>query len=195
MWTTRIARGLGWTSNPLRRTSDRVEAWATTALIVAILLFGPWAAVHAATAVYRHDVRSNAYERAHRFSVQGVLMENATWHADSADPGQPAPDSVPTLVSWSWQNGAVKTGTAFASVGQRAGTQVQIWVDDRGALSVPPAQRSPQTDAGVAALLAVCAMSGGFAGVRRIIRWMLDRRRLRSWQSEWRAVGPRWSKR
>jgi hypothetical protein len=195
MWTTRVARRLGWTRNPLRRTSDRVEGWATTALIVAILLFGPWAAVHTVTAVYRYDILTNAYERAHRFAVQGVLMEDAIWPDDAADAGQPPPDSVPVLVSWSWQNGAVKTGTAYASVGQRIGSTVQIWIDDRGAQSAAPGQRSPRTDAIVAVVLGACAVFAGFAGVRRIIRWALDRRRLRSWQAEWRAVGPRWSKR
>jgi hypothetical protein len=195
MWARRIARRIGWTSNSLRRTSDRIEAWATAALIVAILPIGPWAAGRAATAVYRHDVRTNVYERAHRFRVPGVLMEDATWHADPTGAGQPAPDAVLVVVSWSRRNGAVQTGTAAAPVGQRAGSTVQIWVDDGGAQSAPPAQRSPQADATVAAVLTVCVLTGGFAGVRQAFRSMLNRRRLRSWQAEWRAVEPRWSRR
>jgi hypothetical protein len=195
MWARRIARRIGWTTNPLRRTSDRIEALATTGLIVAILSIGPWAAVHAATAAYRYDVRMNVYERAHRFPVQGVLMEDAAWHADPAAYGQPAPDAVLVLVSWSRRDGVVVTGTAAAPVGQRAGSTVRIWIDDGGAQSSPPAQRSPRADATVAAVLAVLLVTGGFAGVRQIVRSMLNRRRLRSWQAEWRAVEPRWSRR
>jgi hypothetical protein len=195
MWARRIARRLGWTRNPLRRTSDRIEAWSTAALIVVILSIGPWAAMHAATTAYRHDIKMNAYERAHRFPVQAVLLADATWHVDATDAGQAAPETVPVLVSWSWQNGVVKTGTGFAPVGQRSGSTVRIWVDDHGARSVEPAQRSPRTDATVAVALVVCVASAGFAGIRQIVRWLLDRRRLRSWQAEWRVVERRWSSR
>jgi hypothetical protein len=195
MWVRRIVRRIGWTSSPLCRTSDRIEAWATTALIVVILSIGPWAAARAATAVYRHDLRMNVYERAHRFRVHGVLMEDAAWHADSIGYGQPTPDSVLVVVSWPRRNGAVETGTAAAPVGQRAGSTVQIWVDDGGSQSAPPAQRSPRADATGVAVLALCVLTGGFVGVRQTFRSMLNRRRLRSWQAEWLAVEPRWSRR
>jgi hypothetical protein len=110
MWVRRIVRRIGWTSSPLCRTSDRIEAWATTALVVVILSIGPW-------------------------------------------------------------------------------------VDDGGSQSAPPAQRSPRADATAAAVLAWCVLTGGFVGVRQTFRSMLNRRRLRSWQAEWLAVEPRWSRR
>ena len=45
------------------------------------------------------------------------------------------------------------------------------------------------------AVLAAGAVAAGLAGIRRIVIWGLDRRRLRTWQAEWLVVGPLWSHR
>src|SRR4051794_22107876 len=105
MWARRIVRWMGWSRNPLRRTSDRVEAWVTMTLIVAMVLIAPGLADKAANGTYRHDVRTTAYEKAHRFAVQAVLLEDASWHADSSQDGGPPPDLEPTLVGWSFRDG------------------------------------------------------------------------------------------
>jgi len=49
-------------------------------------------------------------------------------------------------------------------------------------------------DAAMAAVLVLCGVGGGLAGIRRIIRWQLDRRRIRAWQLEWTTVGPGWTR-
>ena len=198
MWARQIARRMGWSHNPLRRTSDRVEAWATMVLIAAMVLIAPWLAAKAAHATYRDDIRTTAYEEAHRYAVRAVLLEDASWQADSTDStegGGPPPDLVPTSARWSLRDGVVRTETVLAHVGQRAGSTMVIWVDDRGALSGPPGHRSPQTDAMLVAVLTLCAVAGALAGVLGIIRWMLNRHRLRSWQAEWTVIERRWSDR
>jgi hypothetical protein len=195
MWARQIARRTGWSHNPLRRTSDRVEAWATMVLIVAMVLIAPWLAAKAAHGTYRDDIRTTAYEEAHNFAVGAVLLEDAAWHADSTQDDRPPLDFVPTLVRWSFRDGVARTGTVLAHVGQRAGSTMVIWVDDRGVLSGPPGHRSPRMDAALAAVLTVCAVAGGLAVVHGLIRWMLTRHRLRSWQTEWTAVDRRWSDR
>ena len=43
--TARLTRALGLDSNPLRRTSDRAEAWIRAGLLVVFLVAGPMAAV------------------------------------------------------------------------------------------------------------------------------------------------------
>ena len=43
--TARLTRALGLDSNPLRRTSDRAEAWIRAGLLVVFLIAGPMAAV------------------------------------------------------------------------------------------------------------------------------------------------------
>jgi hypothetical protein len=195
MWARRIARRMGWSHNPLRRTSDRVEAWATMVLIVVMILIAPWLAAKAAHGMYRDDIRTTAYEEAHRFAVRAVLLEDASWYADSTEASRPPPDFVPTLARWSFPDGIVHTETVLAHVGQRAGSTMVIWVDDRGVVSGAPGHRSPWTDAMLAGVLTLCAVAGGLAGVRGVILWMLNRHRLRSWQAEWTAVERRWSDR
>ena len=43
--TTRLARALGLDGNPLRRASDRAEAWIRVGLLAVFLIVGPLAAV------------------------------------------------------------------------------------------------------------------------------------------------------
>ena len=193
MWAGHLARRKGLEENPLRRTSDRVEAWLTLVLIAAMVLVASWAAWTAARATYRDDVRLVAYERMHRFRVEAVLLEDAPWPAAAAG-GQTAPRSVPTMARWPSPDGAIHTGTVFADAGPRAGSAVVPWVDDRGVITGPPPYRNPRMDAALAGLLAACAVVTGLAGIRWTVRRLLDRRRLRSWQTEWSAVEPRWSR-
>jgi hypothetical protein len=192
MW---MVRRMGRTDNPLRRVSDRVESWTTTIVLLAIVLAMPWAAIRAAEATYREEIRTNAYEREHRFAVQAVLLEDAAWHAGPAGGGRPPPDAVPARGRWPTPKGVAVTGTVLAHLGQRAGSTVDVWVDEAGVLTGPPAQRSPATDAAMVALLTALAVCGALAGVLAAARRLLNRHRMRAWQREWQAVEPFWSKR
>lgn len=192
MWFRRTVRLVGWGRNPLRRTWDRIEAWLTLLLVGVMLVIGPWAAAHAAHAVYDDDVRTTAWEMQHRFPADAVLLEDA--RQDPADSTSPPPADVPTIAQWTDRDGTVHTGTVFAGAGARAGTAIRIWIDDRGSVSGPPGRRSPRMDAAMAAVLVLCGVGGGIAGIRRIIRWQLDRRRIRAWQLEWTTVGPAWTR-
>jgi hypothetical protein len=46
-WKARLARDLGFDGNPLRRASDRAEAWVRAGLLIILLTAGPMAAVAA----------------------------------------------------------------------------------------------------------------------------------------------------
>jgi hypothetical protein len=56
---TRLARALGLDGNPLRRPSDRAEAWIRTGLIAGFLIAGPLAALAAGGWAY-HAVTTAA---------------------------------------------------------------------------------------------------------------------------------------
>ena len=193
MWIRRTLRGMGWGRNPLRRTTDRVEAWLTLVLVAATLVVAPWAASRVAHEAYGDAVQTAAWEAQHRFQVEAVLLQDAR-----QDPAgdEPSPqENVPTIAQWTGRDGIVHTGTAYAGNGTRAGTTIRIWIDDRGLLSGPPSRRDPRIDAAMAAILTVCGIAAGLAGIRRIIHWLLDRRRMRAWQLEWMTTGPGWSRR
>jgi hypothetical protein len=193
MWIRRMVRRTGWGRNPLRRTSDRVEAWLTLVLVAAMAALGPWAASRAAHRVYRDDVRSTAWEMQHHAQVDAVLLQDA--RQDPGYDGSPPPQSVPTMAQWSGQDATISTGTIYADEGSRAGSTVRIWIDDQGLVTGPPGRRNPSSDAATAAVLTVVGVAAGIAGIRRIIRWQLNRHRMRAWQLEWMSVGPAWSRR
>jgi hypothetical protein len=193
MWVGRIARQLGWGRNALRRASDRLEIRLTLFLVLALLILSPWVGRQAAQVAYRDVARSNAWEHQHRHQVQAVLVE---FVAARPAGGAHGPDAVAGMAMARWRapDGTVRTGTVYVPVARRADDAVPIWVDDRGQVTGPPTRRSPGIGAGVAAVLSVCAVAAGLAGVRRILRWQLDRHRLRAWQTEWAVVEPVWSR-
>jgi len=193
MWIKRMARRMGWGRNPMRRTSDRVEAWSTLVLVTAMLAVAPWAASRAAHSVYRDDVRATAWERQHRVQIDAVLLADA--RRDSSDDGSPRRQSVPAIAQWSGPDATVHKGTVYTDEGSRAGRTIRIWIDDRGFLAGPPGGRNPSSDAAMVAVLTVAGIAAGLAGIRRIVGWRLDRRRMRAWQLEWTSVGPGWSRR
>jgi hypothetical protein len=195
MWARRTARRMGWTRNPLRRTSDRLEAWLTFLLIMILLLIAPWAGWWAGRERYRDDIRANDWERQHRFAVTAELLEDGSRSVGRAPDDVPAPRSVLTPARWTGPDGAVHAGRIFAGPVRKAGSTVQIWVDEHGKPATRPMHRNPILDAMVAALLLVAGLVAGLSGLRRIAISRLDRRRLRAWQAEWLIVGPRWSHR
>ena len=115
MWFRRMVRLMGWGRNPLRRKWDRIEAWLTLLLVALMLVIGPWAATHAAHAVYHDDLRTTAWEMQHRFPADAVLLDDA--RQDPADSALPPPADVPTIAQWTDRDGTVHTGTVFAGGG------------------------------------------------------------------------------
>ena len=106
---TRLARALGLDGNPLRRASDRAEAWIRAGLLVVFLVAGPLAAIAAAQT------------------------------------------------------------TAGTQAGGSAG------------------------EAGMAAIVALVAVAFALLVAMRLIRLLLNWRRLAAWEQAWRATGPRWT--
>jgi hypothetical protein len=194
MWVGRIARQLGWGRNPLRRACDRWEIGLTLVLVLAMMVLGPWVGRQAAELAYRNVVQSNAWEREHRSQIDAVLQENVSVApADNAEPD--APSAGTAMARWIAPDGTVRTGAIDVGAARQAGDTVPIWIDDHGQLALPPARRNPGTDAGVAAALSICAVAVCLAGVRRMVGWQLERRRLRVWEAQWAVVEPVWSRR
>jgi hypothetical protein len=79
-------------------------------------------------------------------------------------------------------------------VGAHQGSTVRTWIDPSGAVTGPPPERRVIVGDVWLAVMATCLMSLLVllaAGV--LVRRVLDGRRLRAWEAEWRANGPLWS--
>src|SRR5579875_567272 len=186
MWAKAIRR-LGFDHNPLRRGWDLIDGWLLPAAIIAFLILGPLAATVAGLWAHADNM---AIQRADK-----------SWHQVSAVLLKPAPgplfsdNGANSWLVWSparWvADGRARTGDVPAPAGASAGTTVRVWVDRAGNAQPPPLTAAGArnriliaavfTLAGLTALLTVAALA---------TRWMLDRKRIASWEAGWLSVEP-----
>jgi hypothetical protein len=187
-----LARRLGFDRNPLRRGTDRVEAALRLVLILLAVVAVPVAAVAAGRWADHYALHRAQAQRAANHQVTAVLLEDA--------PATGVPDpytSVQTAwvpARWQPPGQPPRTGQVLALIGARKGSTVRTWVGPSGAVTDPPLERRVIVGDVWLAVMATCLMSLLallVAGV--LVRRVLDRRRLRAWEAEWRASGPLWS--
>jgi hypothetical protein len=188
----RCARWLGLDHNPLRRRADRMEAAIRLLTLFLILVAAPMAAVTAGLQADHLALRQVHAQQVTDHQVTAVLLQQAQ------PTGIPDPyTSVQmTLVLARWQppSRPPRSGQVPAPAGARAGSTVTVWIDASGAITRPPPDHRVIAGdvcitAVVTGLVAIALVLGSGALARRA----LDRRRLRAWDAEWRATGPRWS--
>ena len=177
----RMLRRLGWDRNPLRRRTDRQEAWLNVVLLIVLVGAGTPLAGALGRDTYREQARVAEWERQHRFEVWAVLLERA-------------PSARTVKARWKAPDGSTRTGAVATVRTDPPGTWVPIWVDDTGAVVAAPPRRRPATHAAEVGATAVAALATGLGAVWLLCRRLLDRRRMRAWGAEWLDVGPRWSK-
>jgi hypothetical protein len=189
----RLARQMGLGRNPLRRRTDRIEAWISAALLAVFLIGAPLFASGLGNWVHRGGL---AEQRAQQ-----------SWHQTPATLVAAAPrlpmyafrlswqTTVPAQARWLGPAGQALSGEVPAPAGTRAGQTVQIWVDGSGRVTGAPLGSAELTrrviSAEVAAPAALAVLLLCLAGVAR---WLLNRRRLAAWETAWASIGPRWSR-
>jgi hypothetical protein len=73
----RLARTLGLDSNPLRRASDRAEAWIRVGLVAIFLIAGPLAAQSAGHWAYHAEITGALVQAGRAVRVKAVLLQPA----------------------------------------------------------------------------------------------------------------------
>ncbi|MEU6849433.1 hypothetical protein ABZ901_05800 [Actinacidiphila alni] len=171
-------------SNPLRRRSYAVEAWALlafgiVAIVTAVLVGGSVA----------HGLQDRyAQERLERHSSKAVLTQDA--------PEGFGATRVSAAARWSAPDGTVRTGTVKASPESSRGAVIGVWTDANGALvpaPLPELAGQFQADvigAGAASGVSVAALLAGAFTAR-----FLDRRRYERWTADWARADARWGNR
>ena len=186
--TTRLVRTFGMDGNPLRRASDRAEAWIRAGLLVGFLIAGPMAALAAGRwTAHAGDAGSTAQSHA----VQAVLLRTATAPAGRAVAVRGA--QVWVSARWESTGGATRTGEVPAPAGAPAGTVVTVWLDASGRVTGPPRPGEFADEAVASAVLTLIAVALALLVVLRLIQRFLNWRHLAAWEAAWRAVGPRWT--
>ena len=185
-------RGLWPDHNPLRRMSDRMAAAILAATLLAFLAGAPLVALAAGRWARAAAFEVARSQHAKWRQVPAVLLGNAPGTVDIGYGGMVLPE-VPAR--WTAPDGASRRGWVAVPTGTRAGRTVRIWVDRAGWLTGPPLRPDQVTGQQILAMvIAPLTLAGilfcvGALGIRAV-----DRRRLAAWETEWRAVGPRWSR-
>jgi hypothetical protein len=73
----RLARALGLDSNPLRRASDRAEAWIRAGLVAIFLIAGPLAALGAGHLAYQAKITGAPVQATRTHLVKAALLQRA----------------------------------------------------------------------------------------------------------------------
>jgi hypothetical protein len=189
----RVMRRVGLDSNPMRRAVDRVEAWATLALLAALVFGGPALAWHVGQYVYRDAVVDAPGAQAEHFRTRAMVTEGP---AEGPYTAYATIDAPPTLAGavWTAPDQTVHSGQIPVPEGTAAGSTVILWTDATGEPVGPPPDRDRAAATGIVAGLLTAVAAIVFTSVLRgaLLR-AADRRRLSAWHDEWSTVGPRWT--
>jgi len=184
---------MGMGRNPLRRRTDRIEAWVSTGLLLVFLVGAPLAWTSAGRWIHRAGLREqHAQQSWHQ--TPAVLLRDApplpsyefrlSWQNTAAEPAR-----------WFGPGGQPRSGEVEVPVGSRAGQIVEVWVDDAGRVTGPPLLGYELTRRVIGAeVLAPVALAVLLFGLAGLVRWVLNRRRLADWEAHWASIGPRWTR-
>ncbi|MFI9612719.1 hypothetical protein ACIHCM_13790 [Streptomyces sp. NPDC052023] len=170
-----------WRRNPLKRRSDRVEAW----VLLGVRALAAAAAVLAGPAVSRNVELELARERVEWRRIEARLSESVPGSSPTRS-GAPDTERLWAEVRWPAPDGSDRTGQAKVRPGSPAGTPVTVWIDRQGRLvtePTTPGEARVRADligalAGLGA--AALPLTGG-----RLLRNRLERRRLDQWETDW----------
>jgi hypothetical protein len=176
-----------WRRNPLKRGSDRVEAWALLLSGLLLVVGAPVVGVESGLATMADAARPPADWK----PVPAVVTHKAPppstiTGVDSA--GRP----VRATVRWH-VDGHDHTGEALVRPNSPAGTRTTIWLDPTGAVHQgPTAPLDARSDAVTFGILTGSATALFATGSYAAVRCALDRRRSADLDREWAMIGPVW---
>ena len=178
--------------NPLRRRTDRIEAVVRLAAMILLLAAVPLAMITAGRQADHLALSHVHAQQAADHQVTAVLLQQAppTGVPDPYNPIQMAT----VLARWQPPGQVPRTGQVPAPACAGPGEHRVVWLNASGAvISPPPDHQMIARTVVIAAiwtgLITILLVLGASALTRRV----LDRQRIRAWDAEWRATGPRWS--
>lgn len=187
-----------WRHNPLRRTSDLVEAWLALVTLLLIVVAAPVVGSLVgglAQGALQQSVRN---QRAARHLVTATVVRRLDRSALDTDP-ETSSASDPrsrVLADWTAQDGSAHHGAVMAELrSPHRGDHFGIWTDRHGRITARPLDPETATTHAVlagfgAAMLTVAAVEGG----RRLIVRRMIRRRYARWDQAWDKAGPDWGR-
>lgn len=176
-----------WRRNPLKRTSDVVEAWILLAAWTLAVVGGLLAGLLTAGAMQQNADRV----RAQSHPVSALLTRDATHGA-----ARPASGAlVWGTVRWTDADGTAHTGRTRVPATATPGAHITVWTNGHGALTAQPASPADTAfQSFLGGLWAGTATVGLVIGGAKLLRARLDHRRFDQWAEEWARVDTRWGR-
>ena len=162
-------------------------------MIIVVVAVVPATAVAVGRWTYHYVVQQAQAQQAADHQVTAVLLR------DAPATGTPDPyTSVQTAwvpARWQPPGQPYRTGEVLAVAGARKGSMVRTLIDPSGAVTDPPLDHRVIAGDVWMVVTATLLVSGVLLlAAAGLARRMLDRRRLRAWEAEWRTSGPLWSR-
>ncbi|MFF3447974.1 hypothetical protein ACFYXJ_12690 [Streptomyces sp. NPDC002667] len=187
-----------WRRNPLRRTTDLVEAWLALAALLLVLFAAPLAGASAGVSVQGTLQKAVRDQRRDRHQVVAVVVRKLSRGPLSSDPETPSGRDTHSRVTadWTAPDGTRRRGTAIADLKAPVpGDRFSIWTDGHGRIMGRPLDGATATaHAALAGFGAAVLTAGLLEGGRRLILWHMIRRRHARWDRAWAKAGPDWGK-
>ncbi|GGX75181.1 Rv1733c family protein [Streptomyces minutiscleroticus] len=187
-----------WRHNPLRRTTDLVEAWLALAALLLVLVAAPLAGVLAGTAAQGALQQSVREQREARQQVRATVVR-----AVSAAPLDPDPETASArdaqsraLADWTAPDGTARRGTVPVGLkSPQPGDRFTLWTDRQGRPVARPLDSATATTHAVLAGVGAAALCAGLVEAsRRLVLWRMVRRRYARWDQAWSQAGPDWGR-
>ncbi|MFI6033340.1 hypothetical protein ACIBBD_03995 [Streptomyces sp. NPDC051315] len=187
-----------WRHNPLRRTTDLVEAWVALSALLLILVVAPVAGSLVGAAAQDALQQSVREQRASRHHVTATVVRRLDGSLLEADPESSSGRDARTRVvaDWTAPDGTARHGTVLAGLkAPRPGDHFPIWTDTHGRLVARPLDSATATTHAVLAGFGAALFTAGVVeGGRRLIVWRMVRRRYARWDQAWDRAGPDWGR-
>lgn len=187
-----------WRHNPLRRATDRCEAWLALTAFLMLMLAAPavgWLCGARTDAALQTSVRA---QRADRHLTTAVVVRRVAGARYAADPeiSGGAMRRTEVVARWHTPDGAARTATVTtASRNASPGARVRIWTDGEGAPALRPMDMpTAHTHAALAGFGAAMLSALLIECVRRLILRRMTWRRYERIDRAWAAVGPDWGR-
>jgi hypothetical protein len=187
-----------WRHNPLRRTTDLVEAWVTLSALLLILLVAP--VVGSLVGAVAQDALQGSVreQRESRHQITATVVRKLDGSPLEADPESAAGRDARTRVVADWRapDGTAHHGAVLAGLdAPHPGDHFEIWTDAHGRLVARPLDSATATTHAVLAGFGAALLTAGTVeGSRRLIVWRMVRRRYARWDQAWDRAGPDWGR-
>jgi hypothetical protein len=189
----RLARRHWMVRSPLRRRTDRIEAWITATLLAIFLIGAPLSSAAAGNWAQHGGMLEQRAQRSWH-QVPAVLIQGAP-RLSNFDVRTTWSLQVPALARWAGPGGQQRVGRVPVAPGTPAGRTVEVWVDGSGRPTGAPLLHAALVRREIsAAALAPVVLAIVLLAVGLLVRLLMNRRRLAAWETGWASIGPRWTR-